>query len=118
MIENKIVLLCSIVLTVWTRFLCTILVARSTHDIYVCATVINMHDVVYNLHILCMSSLIRFPIILVLVLHFVVNDCLSILVYVIFLGISWIVLVDDGLLLLRVICIIVCLVGFHVNLIV
>ena len=55
MIEDKIVLLSSVILDVWARFLRTVLIA--THDIYVRATVVNMHDIVYDLHVLRVASL-------------------------------------------------------------
>lgn len=110
MIEDKIVLLSSVILNVWARFLCTILIA--THDIYVSATVINVHDIVYNLHVLSVTSLHRLSIIRILEFDFVVNDRFGI--NVIFLGISRI-LINYGLLLLGVICVIICLVSLHVD---
>ena len=80
----------------------------AAYDIYVGATVINMHNIVYYLHVLGSTSCLS----IIHLLNFVISD--SFRIQVVFLCISWIILIDNGLLLLGVICVIISLIGFHV----
>ena len=98
MIENEVVLL------VWILLIC----ARTTHDVYVCSGMIDVHDVIYYFHILSwlfIACFIRvWPLIILIVLAVMILVVGSYGAHILLLDASWRVFV----------CVVVSLVSFHV----
>jgi len=105
-IEIKVNWCCMIKYKIILLFFILILRIRITHDIDVSTTVINMHDVIDDFHILWIIRWVPFIILVSLTILY------HIMILFISLGLSTILRCSCWI---TFICIIICLISFHIN---